>query len=572
MNIKESYNKFLPLADKVAKIHLKYLSKDLKEDILSTAQLSVFEFCNLVLPTIENSLSEKELEDMCSEFVYKKVHKVYQTERKYYYEKSLNEKFTHQTTGEDFGQLQDSLETTLPSAQRILEIKNARTEIKKIFARLPKEDILIFNSMLKDTNLQESKIAKIYNKSEKRITDVVNKVLKIIFDNAGEDEYQKYYKKYLKTKKYRLAQTIKKHLPLLSEKEKKLLKCKYVLKMKEVDASREAGFNGPSNTQRILAKLRLLSGGDEQTKERLIQYIKKKQKLEAFIKFVKNDRDCQLFLSTINPKRRDIFVRHYFNDEPAESIAKSYGCFHTTITENCHTILKNLRKFSSSTDSEKQDILESIKRTQTNHKKECISSPVKKVVKEFMTLPDFQEIFEKFPKKDQYIINDYLIEGKTALDVSKKIHMSKIGTSRRGQILCKKIEAIVHGTEVEKLRAIQMLNVNDWFDHEIREDIKVFMEQPNFQEMLQKFPKVDQIIIKDYFINGFRSIDIAKQIGMGKSGINFRANKILNQIKFLNSCTPEEKAACLKKIEKQQTWNKTASKIKSKTEDKVGRD
>ncbi len=173
MSLKESYKEYLPIADKVAEEHYNFRSKYLREDILSNARLNVFEFCHKVLPTLDSEQGVEFLQSQCYKYVYKNVHNAYRAEIKKSFEVSLNNSFKSKTSQESFGQLQDYIESNEPSAQDILERKTAKKEAKKVLSSLKRTDILVFNSVLKDTHLQEFEIAKIHGLTEAQTNQIV---------------------------------------------------------------------------------------------------------------------------------------------------------------------------------------------------------------------------------------------------------------------------------------------------------------------------------------------------------------------------------------------------------------
>lgn len=565
MDLKESYQRFLPIAQMVAREHYIYLPQDMREDILSTAQLNVFEFCNLVLPTLDPQRGGDFEASKCYEYVYKRVHKVYTTEKAAYYNLiSLNSK-NKTNAGEEFGELQDTLKSKEPAAQYILEKKTSKTELRKLFARLQKEDVLIFNSYIKDIHLSEKDIAKIHNISEKQVNKIVKDILKEIYDEVGEFEYERYYRAVSKAKKARFIKILKENVGFLSNRERSLLKNKYILKMTEITASQTAGYNGPNNSARVISKLKILAGEDCKEKTDLIKYIKRRKKLEKLIAFIRKDEQCNAFLSSLTEKRRDIFTRHYFNKETFDSIARSYNCVPTNIETYCVIILKNLKDFIAADEQGKKDILNSLQRTK-NQKIQNVCHSIRAEVAEFISFDNYEEILEKLPKRDQYIIKNHLILGEPAEKIARGINLTKMGVLRRADTLAKLLPLFIHGTETEKTRAFQRLSINRWFKHKIKDNIRTFVERDDYDELLECFPIIDRIIIQDYFIDGYRSKDVAKKIGFGKSGLNFRADKISKRIDILNDGTPEEKTACLALIKRDKlTMDKksfTAQEVK----------
>ncbi len=388
--------------------------------------------------------------------------------------------------------------------------------------------------------------------------------MKKIFDEAGEAEYQRYYGAIIHARKTRLMKSIKENFSYLSKKEKRILKNKYVLKMKEADAAKAAGYSGVAITGNIRRKLKILAGEHNETRERLVEHITKTRELEDFIKAAKNDERAEQFLSKLTKKRADIFRRYYFSNETAVDIAESYNCFRTSIESIAQIVLSNLREFLSADDERKAEILNSLQRTK-NQGLETIYLPMKKIVREFIALENYEQLLKKFPERDQFIIKNYMVLGKTGQKIQKAVELTKEGLVRRAQILCKKMEVFVYGTEPEKERALQLLNNYFWREHKVNDNIREFMQQENYEQIKKKFPMTDQTILEKYFIQGQPSIDVAKKIGLGKSGLYYRADLISKRINILLKGTPEEQAACLSVIERdKKRMDKKTVKAKAK--------
>lgn len=565
MNLKESYVYFLPIAEEVAKLHYSVLPKSSREDILSTSQLNVFEFCNLVLPTLDKDLDASSLEEECYKYVYKNVHTFYRAEIKNFFTPSTN-RILKGKKGSEIGQLEDTIESKEYSAQERLEEKTAKEQIRRVFALLEKEDVLIFNNVLKDTHLKESEIAYMHNISEKQVEKVVKKVLRLIFEEAGEIEYNKYSKAIAKAKKTRMMDLIKQNMKYLSAKDIKILKARYILKMRRMDIPNEFGYKTCGFISRIEHNLRILAGDgfDAITRARLVHKLSREREEEKFIKFVREDKSCQRFFEAISPKRRSIFERHYYNGEIYSEIAKTYNCTPMSIEVYCHKMLKQLRRYVYSDAKGKQDILCSLKRSVLYYKSERLEHAMKQVIKDFIKTPDYKEVLKAFPKTDEVIIVKYLIQGMPSQKVAEEVNLTKSGVQQRGNLLCEKLKTIVYGTQADKTRTLQMLHKNHWIKHNIKENVQRFMQREDFDSLVILFPEVDQIILRKYLIGGQRAPIVAKEIGLGRSGLANRAVKLLSQIDILNDGSPAEVTACLEEIKHQ-----TLSKAKVVTKQKI---
>lgn len=453
MNLKDSYNRFLFVAYKVARLHYNYLPKDLQEDILSTAQLNVFEFCNFVLPKLDERRGGDFLTSQCYDFVYKKVNKVYRIEKQNYFKKSLNAEIINKN-GESISQLQDMVQSDGYSAQELLENKYKKTGLKMVFASLSNEDQRLFWEMLTNKKMFEFEIAKSFGKSEKELQLSFKKIMAKIFCEVGQVEYDNLMKLLKITRKAR---------------------------------------------QQLLVD------------------------------------HCKAFIEHLKPRRKKIFSRHYFGKETYLEISRDYHCQPVNIQCICRKVLKSFRKFMFANDKEKEDILNSLKYTKF-HKADRIDMPMKPVIKQLIALKNCNQIIKKFPQQDQIIIKEYLIKGQTSKNVAKKIDLLDHGVQRRARVLCEKIEVLISGTEAEKTRAEQMLDKNHWQKHKIKDCVKKFMEREDFDVLVKMFPEKDQVVIIKYLIEGQRAPEVAKEIGLGRSGLAYKAVKILSKIDEINKC------------------------------------
>ncbi len=469
MNLKEEYNKYLPIADAVVKMFNIKIDR-IEEDVLSTAQLNVFEFCNLILPQLDVKRGGEFLNTQCFNYVYKKTFKTYRSEMKNYFQTSLNSNIKLNKNQDSTLTLQDNIQDKSPNAQLVLEEKNADKQVNSILAQLNKKNKLIIKSFIKDTDLTLKDISQKFEIDQQQIYVVIKSFLKSVYNEAGELTYIKYS-----------------HL----------------------------------------------------------FYNKFKQR---------NLKQSEIFFKHISPKRRNIYLKHFYNGETYLKIAKIYKCSWMNIQSICRKIKKSHLKFLNSTNSEKQNIIYSLERTQKYHKVERTNWGLNQVVFDLIKLKNFKDIIALFPNEDQIIINEYLIKGKTSETVSKVIKFSKSGVQKRGNLLCKKLEKVVYGTDEEKTRTIQMLNKNHWQEHKIKPEIKVFMKNENFKNLVSLFPNIDQTIIFKYFIQGLRTPEVAKEIGLGRSGLSHRAVNILKNINILNNGSDEQKSECLNllKIEKEK--------------------
>ncbi len=559
MILQKHYQQLLPVANAVVEqlSHQHYVHFSLREDVLSSAQLNVLEFCNLEydnfvqadsnLQSGNPSQKAKSVEERCFEFVYNNTQRFFRTERTAAFLKSTNTPLKGKYN--ETMQLQDALVSNEPSPQSALEDKHAQSEIKKLFSNLPKKQLLIFKSVILNKDSSTEQLAENFHITTAQLKEVVDSVLKKIFDEAGESAYDKYAHAVARANNFRLMTNIKQNWQFLTRKMQEILKSRYVLKMKLCDVAKKFGYLDPKIVGYTKNILKTLATNSPQ-KEALLARLSKKRAEEDFVSFVKRDKACLLLLASIRPTRRDIFERHYFQNERFPAIAKTYNKSKLRVADICNNVTTLLKKFISSTPQQKQDILSSISRTGKHHAVERADFAMKGIVREFISLKNWQDIVEAFPKSDQIIIRKFLIEGMPASAIAKQTNFATYSIPKRGDLICKKLEVFVRGTEPEKTRALQMLHKNHWMPHKIKDNVALFMKNKNFPKLVKSFPKVDQIILKKYMIEGQLAPDVGKLVNLGKTGVNFRANKISGIIDIINTGTQAEIEKCMRKLKR----------------------
>ncbi len=224
--------------------------------------------------------------------------------------------------GESIRTVGDTLRSNTNKPYDSLEAKYSKEALKEVFALLPKKELAIFKTIVL-SDLTEFQIAEKYGLSTEQVEVVAKKVLKQIYDEAGQEQYERFAKKVFKTKARTLGQVFKDNLKFVTPKQQKILKQRLLLGVSPYNVVVNGASVHYHQVYRAVKKMAFLCNASPEQREEAITHFEIYHKNRKLVKAIIKEGD--FFWKFLSEADRKIFNYLYVEKKLFQGVGKVFG-------------------------------------------------------------------------------------------------------------------------------------------------------------------------------------------------------------------------------------------------------